>query len=213
MEMTQSAIGNFLSPRMLPVPNLLLVLAQLAFQLVHAAVDARVRVAVVMVRDEHVLVLRVHDHFGAHAVFCRVEDHFDFLNPIVVFVQLVGLLLGVGFQGDAHIHVPGRYGCNHSELLHPRRVRRPCYGYRRHCTGKPTGEPRPEKRVNRGVRMRSSHDQPADPSAGAASEGVDSRASAATTSPPCAMRGFAAPDGISTPPLTSMRIASSTVSG
>ena len=91
-------------------------LRQLPFQLVAAVIDARISLAL-MAGYEHILVLRTHDHFHARRVFTvsfgaavGVKDDLDFLDPVVIFGQLVRLLLGVSFHRRRNIHMPrGNY--------------------------------------------------------------------------------------------------------
>ena len=78
---------------MLSIAEFLLVLAQLPLELVHATVDAGIRIAVIVMGDKHVLVLGIDDHFNPRRVLGVVEHHFDFLNPVVILRQLLRLLL------------------------------------------------------------------------------------------------------------------------
>ena len=62
------------------------------------------------VGDKRIAMLGVDDHFDVLlSSFADIEDHFDFLDQIVIFPEFRGLLLGMLLKGGRHFHVPAGY--------------------------------------------------------------------------------------------------------
>src|SRR5438270_7470750 len=95
---------------MLTVAEFLFVFGDLPLELVHAPIDARVRVGPALVGDKRVAMLSVNDHFHVAAVILsHVEDHFDLAYQIIVFLQLAGLVFRMGLEGRGHVHMSPDY--------------------------------------------------------------------------------------------------------
>ncbi len=108
------ATGNSLNSRwlmrvrrMLPVADQLFVFGQLSFQFTDTLIHTGIGIRPAMVRDELATMLCIDNHFNRLRILCSIEDDLNFLNPVVVLGEFVGLRLGVRLQCRRNFHMTG----------------------------------------------------------------------------------------------------------